>query len=198
MILTVSPSDRPASFALSSTTTAPVYYAPAPQQSAPAAPAPFVPPTPPPPPTVQRTVIAPIDAPEGTILIGSQAVARPEFIDARTAEQFNNSASALQADGANALVNAGLVDAPQADRVAAGAATGIVVGGAIGAAALGVPATAVGAVGGGLTPVSSGYVIGVAVLHAEPLEHLLRAFEAQVAAAGDQQPRQHPRREGRE
>ncbi|MBT1193901.1 hypothetical protein [Rhodococcoides kroppenstedtii] len=139
-----------------SSTTAPVYYAPAPQQSAPAAPAPFVPPTPPPPPTVQRTVIAPVDAPEGTILIGSQAVARPEFIDARTAEQFNNSASALQADGANALVNAGLVDAPQADRVAAGAATGIVVGGAIGAAALGVPATAVGAVGGGLVGLGIG------------------------------------------
>ena len=140
----------------SSTTTAPVYYAPAPQQSAPAAPAPFVPPTPPPPPTVQRTVISPIDAPEGTILIGSHAVARPDFIDARTAEQFNNSASALQADGANALVNAGLVDAPQADRVAAGAATGIVVGGAIGAAALGVPATAVGAVGGGLVGLGIG------------------------------------------
>lgn len=139
-----------------SSTNAPVYYAPAPQQSAPAAPAPFVPPTPPPPPTVQRTVIAPVDAPEGTILIGSQAVARPEFIDARTAEQFNNSASALQADGANALVNAGLVDAPQADRVAAGAATGIVVGGAIGAAALGVPATAVGAVGGGLVGLGIG------------------------------------------
>ncbi|MDV7199429.1 hypothetical protein R4172_17940 [Rhodococcus kroppenstedtii] len=140
----------------SSTTTAPVYYAPAPQQSAPAAPAPFVPPTPPPPPTVQRTVIAPVDAPEGTILIGSGAVARPDFIDARTAEQFNNSASALQADGANALVNAGLVDAPQADRVAAGAATGIVLGGAIGAAALGVPATAVGAVGGGLVGLGIG------------------------------------------
>ena len=139
-----------------SSTTAPVYYAPAPRQSAPAAPAPFVPPTPPPPPTVQRTVIAPVDAPEGTILIGSQAVARPDFVDARTAEQFNNSASALQADGANALVNAGLVDAPQADRVAAGAATGIVVGGVIGAAALGVPATAVGAVGGGLVGLGIG------------------------------------------
>ncbi|MFC7962381.1 hypothetical protein [Rhodococcoides kroppenstedtii] len=140
----------------SSTTTAPVYYAPAPQQSAPAVPAPFVPPTPPPPPTVQRTVIAPVDAPEGTILIGSQALARPDFVDARAAEQFNNSASALQADGANALVNAGLVDAPQADRVAAGAASGIVVGGAVGAAALGVPATAVGAVGGGLVGLGIG------------------------------------------
>ncbi|MDQ1178640.1 hypothetical protein [Rhodococcus sp. SORGH_AS_0301] len=113
-------------------------------------PAPIAPPQSPPVPTVDRKIIAPVDAPEGTILIGSQAVARPDWVDARFAEQFNNSASALQADGANALVNAGLVDAPQADRTAAGAATGIVVGGAVGAAALGVPATALGAVGGGL------------------------------------------------
>ncbi|WP_328814283.1 hypothetical protein [Rhodococcus sp. NBC_00297] len=135
-----------------SSTVQTTYYAAPTVQPAPQVgpPAPIAPPQPPPVPTVDRKIIAPVDAPEGTILIGSQAIARPDWVDPRFAEQFNNSASALQADGANALVNAGLVDAPQADRTAAGAATGIVVGGAVGAAALGVPATAFGAVGGGL------------------------------------------------
>ena len=137
--------------------TAPVQSAPAPQAQPPVAPAPFVPPTPPPPPTVQRTVIAPIEVPDGEIGLGAGSVPYDKnLIDPNVVEQYNNASRALQADGANALVDAGLADVPQADRVAAGAATGIVVGGAIGAAALGVPATAVGAVGGGLVGLGIG------------------------------------------
>ena len=44
-------------------------------------------------------------------------------------------------------------------------------------------------------PLVARALVGVAVLHAEPLQHLLRALEAEVGPAEDQQIRQHPRRE---
>lgn len=113
------------------------------------------PPPPPPIPTVQRTVIAPIDAPGGYILAGGQLVPYDQnMLDPNLVEQFNNTAQALQADGGNFLVDNGFADAPQADRIAAGTATGFIAGGATGFLASLLPAAVItgtgGAIGAGL------------------------------------------------
>ncbi|MBY6413384.1 hypothetical protein HQ346_16945 [Rhodococcus sp. BP-252] len=135
------------------------YYEQAPtQQAAPTEAPPALqatPPPPPPVPTVQRTVIAPVDAPDGYILAGGQLVPYdPNLIDPNLVEQFNNTAAALQADGGNWLVDNGFADAPQADRIAAGTATGVITGGITGLAASLIPATVItgtaAAIGGGL------------------------------------------------
>lgn len=113
------------------------------------------PPPPPPVPTVQRTVIAPVDAPDGYILAGGQLVPYdPNLLDPNLVEQFNNTGAALQADGGNFLVDNGFADAPQADRIAAGTATGIIAGSVTGFAASLLPAAVItgtgAAIGGGL------------------------------------------------
>lgn len=135
------------------------YYEQAPtQQAAPTeAPPPLqaAPPPLPPVPTVQRTVIAPVDAPDGYILAGGQLVPYdPNLLDPGQVEQFNNTAAALQADGGNWLVDNGFADAPQADRIAAGTATGIIAGSVTGFAASLIPAAVItgtaAAIGGGL------------------------------------------------
>jgi hypothetical protein len=120
------------------------YYEQAPtQQAAPPA-LQATPPPPPPVPTVQRTVIAPVDAPDGYILAGGQLVPYdPNLIDPNLVEQFNNTGAALQADGGNWLVDNGFADAPQADRIAAGTATGIVAGTVTGFTASLIPATVI-------------------------------------------------------
>lgn len=132
------------------------YEAPAPQ-AAPteAPPALQAAPPPPPVPTVQRKVIAPIDAPEGYILVGGELVPYdPNLLDPNLVEQFNNTGAAIQADGGNFLVDNGFADAPRADRIAAGTATGVLTGGAIGLAASVLPAAVItgtaAAIGGGL------------------------------------------------
>ena len=103
------------------------YYEPAPAPAPQAAPtdAPTAlqaaPPTPPPVPTVQRKVIAPIDAPEGYVLVGGELVPYdPNLLDPNLVEQFNNTGAAIQADGGNWLVDNGFADASRADRIAAG------------------------------------------------------------------------------
>ncbi|OZC83895.1 hypothetical protein CH254_23680 [Rhodococcus sp. 06-412-2C] len=111
--------------------------------------------TPPPVPTVQRTVIAPIDAPDGYFLVGGELVPYdPNIVDRNFVEQFNNTTQAIQADGGNWLVDNGFADAPRADRIAAGTATGVITGGAVGLAASVVPAAVItgtaAAIGGGL------------------------------------------------
>ncbi|MDV7991560.1 hypothetical protein [Rhodococcus sp. IEGM 1374] len=139
------------------------YYepAPAPQAAPQAAPTdapPAVqaaPPSPPPVPTVQRKVIAPIDAPEGYVLVGGELVPYdPNLLDPNLVEQFNNTGAAIQADGGNWLVDNGFADASRADRIAAGTITGVVAGGAAGLAASAVPAAVItgtaAAIGGGL------------------------------------------------
>ncbi|MBY4213503.1 hypothetical protein CH306_27620 [Rhodococcus sp. 15-725-2-2b] len=137
------------------------YYEPAPAPAPQAAPtdAPpalqAAPPTPPPVPTVQRKVIAPIDAPEGYVLVGGELVPYdPNLLDPNLVEQFNNTGAAIQADGGNWLVDNGFADASRADRIAAGTITGVVAGGAAGLAASAVPAAVItgtaAAIGGGL------------------------------------------------
>ncbi|OAK53789.1 hypothetical protein [Rhodococcoides kyotonense] len=135
------------------------YYEQAPtQQAAPTEAPPALqaaPPPPPPVPTVPRTVIAPIDAPDGYILAGGELVPYdPNLLDRNLVEQFNNTGAALQADGGNWLVDNGFADAPQADRIAAGTATGVLTGGAAGLAASVAPAAVItgtaAAIGGGL------------------------------------------------
>ena len=131
------------------------YEAPAPQ-AAPSEAPPAVQATPPPPvPTVQRTVIAPIDAPDGYFLVGGELVPYdPNIVDRNFVEQFNNTTQAIQADGGNWLMDNGFADAPRADRIAAGTATGVITGGAVGLAASVVPAAVItgtaAAIGGGL------------------------------------------------
>ncbi|WP_262498618.1 hypothetical protein [Rhodococcus sp. ANT_H53B] len=133
------------------------YEAPAPQAAPSEAPPALqaTPPPPPPVPTVQRTVIAPIDAPDGYFLVGGELVPYdPNIVDRNFVEQFNNTTQAIQADGGNWLVGNGFADAPRADRIAAGTATGVITGGAVGLAASMVPAAVItgtaAAIGGGL------------------------------------------------
>lgn len=133
------------------------YEAPAPQAAPSEAPPALqaTPPPPPPVPTVQRTVIAPIDAPDGYFLVGGELVPYdPNIVDRNFVEQFNNTTQAIQADGGNWLVDNGFADAPRADRIAAGTATGVITGGAVGLAASVVPAAVItgtaAAIGGGL------------------------------------------------
>lgn len=135
------------------------YYEPAPApQAAPTQAPPALqaaPPPPPPVPTVQRKVIAPIDAPEGYVLVGGELVPYdPNLVDRNQVKKFNNTVAALQADGGNWLVDNGFADAPRADRIAAGTATGVITGGAVGLAASVAPAAVItgtaAAIGGGL------------------------------------------------
>jgi len=114
--------------------------------------------TPPPAPMVRRPGIAPIQAPENKILIGSALLDRPDFIAEPDAQRINNTMSAIQADGGNFINSLG-VPTNQADRLAAGTVTGVVVGGAAGALALGTPAAVLGAAGG----TAIGTVVGIAV-----------------------------------
>ena len=81
----------------------------------------------------------------------------PNVVDPNLVEQFNNTSQALQADGGNFLVDAGFADAPRADRISAGVATGIVAGGTTGFLTSLVPATVITATGAGL-----GGALGVA------------------------------------
>ena len=133
------------------------YQAPA-QQAAPSEAPPALqatPPPPPPVPTVQRKVIAPIEAPPGTFIAGGSLVpVDTNIVDQNLLTRTNNTLQAIQADGGNWLVNNGFADAPRADRIAAGTATGVITGGAVGLAASVVPAAVItgtaAAIGGGL------------------------------------------------
>ncbi|MBY4130212.1 hypothetical protein HQO83_17595 [Rhodococcus fascians] len=135
------------------------YYEPTPApQAAPSEAPPALqatPPPPPPVPTVQRKVIAPIDAPDGYVLVGGELVPYdPNLLDPNLVEQFNNTGAAIQADGGNWLVDNGFTDASRADRIAAGTITGVVAGGAVGLAASVAPAAVItgtaAAIGGAL------------------------------------------------
>ncbi|WP_328811828.1 hypothetical protein [Rhodococcus sp. NBC_00294] len=140
-----------------SSTVPAVYYSAPPAQPAPQV-GPPAPLAPPPVPTVERKVIAPIDIPEGYIGVGGEIVPYdPNVVDPNLVEQFNNTSQALQADGGNFLVDAGFADAPRADRISAGVATGIVAGGTAGFLTSLVPATVITATGAGL-----GGALGVA------------------------------------
>ncbi|MBY6708072.1 hypothetical protein HQ308_14800 [Rhodococcus sp. BP-241] len=133
------------------------YYEQAPAQQGPpalqSAPQPLAPA-----PTVQRKVIAPIDIPYGYIGVGGEIVPYDQnLVDSNLVEQFNNTSQALQADGGNLLVDNRFADAPRADRISAGVATGIVAGGTAGFLTSLVPATVSTATGAGL-----GGALGVA------------------------------------
>ncbi|KZF13257.1 hypothetical protein A2J03_14965 [Rhodococcus sp. EPR-157] len=133
------------------------YEAPAPQ-AAPSETPPALqatPPPPPPVPTVQRKVIAPIEAPPGTFIVGGTLVpVDTNIVDQNLLTRTNNTLQAIQADGGNWLVDNGFADAPRADRISAGTATGVITGGAVGLAASVVPAAVItgtaAAIGGGL------------------------------------------------
>ncbi|MGB3353438.1 MAG: hypothetical protein WBB00_11750 [Mycobacterium sp.] len=133
------------------------YEAPAPQAAPSEAPPALqaTPPPPPPVPTVQRKVIAPIDAPPGTFIAGGSLVpVDTTIVDQDLLTRINNTLQGVQADGGNWLVDNGFADAPRADRIAAGTATGVIAGSAAGLAASAVPAAVItgtaAAIGGGL------------------------------------------------
>lgn len=133
------------------------YEAPAPQTDPSEAPPALqaTPPPPPPVPTVQRKIIAPIEAPPGTFIAGGKLVpVDTNIVDQNLLTRTNNTLQAVQADGGNWLVDNGLADAPRADRIAAGTATGVIAGGATGLAASVVPAAVItgtaAAIGGAL------------------------------------------------
>ncbi|MCX6489375.1 MAG: hypothetical protein NTX68_00105 [Rhodococcus sp.] len=168
------------------------YYetAPAPQaaptQASPALQA--TPPPPPPVPTVQRKYIAPIDAPDGYVLVGGELVPYdPNLLDRNLVEQFNNTGAALQADGGNWLVDNGFADAPRADRIAAGTATGVITGGAVGLAASVAPAAVIigtGAAIGGALGFAATTAGAVAILPAGPIGYIFVPGAAALAGAG--------------
>lgn len=168
------------------------YYEPAPApQAAPNQAPPALqaaPPPPPPVPTVQRKVIAPIDAPDGYVLVGGELVPYdPNLLDPNLVEQFNNTGAAVQADGGNWLVDNGFADAPRADRIAAGTATGVITGGAVGLAASVVPAaviTGTGAAIGGALGFAATTAGAVAILPAGPIGYIFVPGAAALAGVG--------------
>lgn len=168
------------------------YYEPTPApQAAPSEAPPALqatPPPPPPVPTVQRKVIAPIDAPEGYVLVGGELVPYdPNLVDRNQVKKFNNTVAALQADGGNWLVDNGFADAPRADRIAAGTATGVITGGAVGLAASVVPAaviTGTGAAIGGALGFAATTAGAVAILPAGPIGYIFVPGAAALAGAG--------------
>ncbi|MGB7237799.1 MAG: hypothetical protein WBD41_17715 [Rhodococcus sp. (in: high G+C Gram-positive bacteria)] len=144
-------------------------------------------PQPAPIPTVQKKVIRPIKAPENTVLVGGNAYVRPDFVDPVFADQFNNTTQAIQADGANALMNAGLADAPQADRLAAGTAAGALTGAATGLAVGLVPSAAITAAGtaiGAGLGVAATPVLTPAIIWAGPIGYVFVPGAAALAGAG--------------
>jgi len=146
-------------------------------------------PEPPPVPTVQRTRIAPIETPEGNyILVGADPVPYdPNLLDPRLARQISNTGQDLQARGGNWLVDNGFADAPRADRIAAGTATGAVVGGVTGfGLALGPAAgiTVGGAAIGGLAGLAATTAATPAVIFAGPLGYIFVPGAAALAGAG--------------
>ena len=133
------------------------YEAPSPQAAPSEAPPALqaTPPPPPPVPTVKRTSIAPIEAPPGNLIAGGTLVpVDTKIVDQNLLTRINNTLQGAQADGGNWLVDNGFADAPRADRIAAGTATGVIAGGAVGLAASVVPAAVItgtaAAIGGGL------------------------------------------------
>ncbi|MBB3040080.1 hypothetical protein [Hoyosella altamirensis] len=122
---------------------APEQYS-APAQSAPAAVQEVTPSAPAPP----TAVIAPIAAPEGRLRIGDFITDKPEWMSEDDLEKTNNQSALIEADIANAWVDAGLGDADRADKVAAatmaGGATGALLAGGVGAVAGGAAGAAIG------------------------------------------------------
>ncbi|OZF00962.1 hypothetical protein CH302_08895, partial [Rhodococcus sp. 15-2388-1-1a] len=134
------------------------------------------------------TVIAPIDAPDGYFLVGGELVPYdPNIVDRNFVEQFNNTTQAIQADGGNWLVDNGFADAPRADRIAAGTATGVITGGAVGLAASVVPAAVItgtaAAIGGGLGAAAT-TAAAPAVIWGGPLGWVFIPGAAALAGAG--------------
>ncbi|MBY4240615.1 hypothetical protein HQO45_26975 [Rhodococcus fascians] len=132
-------------------------------------------------------MIAPIDAPDGYILAGGELVPYdPNLLDPNLVEQFNNTAAALQADGGNWLVDSGFADAPRADRIAAGTATGFLAGGATGFAASLLPAAVItgtgAAIGGGLGVAAT--TASGAIVWGGPLGWVFIPGAAALAGAG--------------
>ncbi|OZE96726.1 hypothetical protein CH300_27495 [Rhodococcus sp. 15-1154-1] len=166
------------------------YEAPAPQAApSEAPPALHATPTPPPPvPTVQRKVIAPIEAPPGTFIAGGTLVpVDTNIVDQNLLTRTNNTLQAIQADGGNWLVDNGFADAPRADRIAAGTATGVITGGAVGLAASVVPAAVItgtaAAIGGGLG-LAATTAATPAVIWAGPVGYIFVPGAAALAGAG--------------
>ncbi|WP_230595811.1 hypothetical protein [Rhodococcoides fascians] len=168
------------------------YYEPTPApQTAPSEAPPALQATPPPPPplpTVQRKVIAPIEAPPGTFIAGGTLVpVDTNIVDQNLLTRTNNTLQAVQADGGNWLVDNGFADAPRADRIAAGTATGVITGGAVGLAASVVPAAVItgtaAAIGGGLG-LAATTAATPAVIWAGPVGYIFVPGAAALAGAG--------------
>lgn len=144
-------------------------------------------PQPAPIPTVKKKIIRPTKAPENTVLIGGTAYTRPDFVDPVLADQFNNTSQAFQADGANALMNAGFADAPQADRLAAGTAAGALTGAVTGLAAGLVPGAAITAAGtaiGAGLGVAATPVLTPAIIWGGPAGYIFVPGATALAGAG--------------
>nr|WP_256985129.1 hypothetical protein [Rhodococcus sp. 06-1059B-a] len=145
-------------------------------------------PEPAPVPTVQRKAIAPIETPEGTILVGANPVLYdPAIVDPTFARQFSNTAQAIQADGGNWLVEHGFADAPRADRIAAGTVGGAVTGAGAGLVTGLVPGALItgggAAIGGGLG-VAATPILTPAIIWGGPIGYVFVPGAAALAGAG--------------
>ncbi|WP_167678740.1 hypothetical protein, partial [Rhodococcus sp. B10] len=145
-------------------------------------------PAPAPVPTVQRKAIAPIETPDGTILVGANPVPYdPAIVDPTFARQFSNTAQAIQADGGNWLVEHGFADAPRADRIAAGTVGGAVTGAGAGLVTGLVPGALItgggAAIGGGLG-VAATPILTPAIIWGGPIGYVFVPGAAALAGAG--------------
>ncbi|GGG01433.1 hypothetical protein GCM10007304_14270 [Rhodococcoides trifolii] len=102
--------------------------------------------------------VAPVQAAPDTLRFGANVIQRPPWLPRDLADQSNNTFAVIEASGDTALRTAG-IDAPRADRVAAGSVAGAVGGGLLAAAVVGVPAVALSSGGGALI----GAAVGAAV-----------------------------------
>lgn len=115
-------------------------------------------------PAVPPPAIVPVEAPPNTLLIGTNALPRPEFIAADLADRINNTVSAVETEVGNLLVANG-VSGVKADRIVAGVAGGVAAGTTAGIV-VGVPVGVAAAVGAGAAGVIWGSGIGAVAIPA--------------------------------
>lgn len=144
--------------------------------------------SPAPAPTVQRRAIAPIETPDGTILVGANPIPYDQaIVDPTFARQFSNTAQAIQADGGNWLVEHGFADAPRADRIAAGTVGGAVTGAAAGLVTGLIPGALItgggAAIGGGLGAAATP-ILTPAIIWGGPIGYVFVPGAAALVGAG--------------
>ncbi|MEU7634096.1 hypothetical protein AB0C34_29655 [Nocardia sp. NPDC049220] len=99
--------------------------------------------------------VAPIEAPPGTLRIGSVVVGRPDFLPPEMGKQFNDAVAGTEAGIAQSLDSAGF-EPSRSDRIAADLLGSTTIGASVGAL-VAAPVASIGAVIGGI----SGAIAGI-------------------------------------